>query len=51
MPIPIKIEKCPIIEAIAEIRFIPIVPVNAVLGLIYSVLKDTFGKHEDLPLL
>lgn len=49
--IPISIEKCPIFEAIFEIRFEPNIPGDAVFGLVYSAFKDEFTKTVPLPIL
>lgn len=38
-------------DAVAEIRFSSSIPNDAVIGLVYSTLKSTFGKPENLPIL
>ncbi len=51
-PYPCKIEPCPIISASFEIRFETIdVPVEAVFGMFYNILKDEFSKHDPLSIL
>jgi uncharacterized protein (TIGR04255 family) len=47
--IPIKIENCPIEEAIFEIRFTTNIPKNAVFGVVYSVVKEDLPKLQELP--
>ena len=51
MALPKSIDPCPIIEAVAEIRFDPNVPKEAVFGILYSVVKDKYNKFEELPIL
>ncbi len=51
MILPKKINPCPIIDALVEIRFIPNTHPNAVFGLIYSALQDSFPDVENLPIL
>ena len=51
MKIPRKINPCPIIEAIVEIRFEPNVPPDAVFGVIYNEFKNEYTKVEKLPIL
>lgn len=48
--IPSKLNLCPIIESVFEIRFDSDFDANIVFALIYSVLKDDFPKVESLPL-
>lgn len=50
MKIPIKLNLCPIIESVFEIRFDSSLDANIVFALIYSKLKDDFPKVETLPL-
>lgn len=47
--IPNKLKKCPLLEAIVEIRFESNYPDGSIIGILYSKLKDTFGKYEELP--
>lgn len=51
MNLPIKIEKCPIVDAILEIRFTSNIYSSAVFGLIYNVLKEKYPNIEKLPIL
>ncbi len=49
--LPIKIDPCPIIEAIFEIRFESSLPGDAIFGIIYNQFKDEFQPVEQLPIL
>jgi uncharacterized protein (TIGR04255 family) len=51
MQIPKKITPCPILEAIAEIRFEPEEPDDAIFGIIYNQFKKSFPEIEKLPIL
>lgn len=51
MKIPKKINPCPIIEAIVEIRFNSDMPSDAIFGVIYSEFKNEYPKFENLPIL
>ncbi len=51
MRIPQKIDPCPIIEAIIEIRFMANVHPSAVFGLIYNEFKTEFSDFNKLPIL
>lgn len=51
MDIPTKITPCPIVEAIAELRFVTNLPDDAVFGVIYNKFHNEFGKPEKLPVL
>lgn len=52
MSLPRNIERCPIIDALVEIRFETALNPNAVFGLIYGALMDDYpGKVENLPIL
>lgn len=51
MRLPKKIEVCPIVDTIVEIRFTTNIHSNAVFGLIYNQLKEDFSKVEKLPIL
>lgn len=51
MKIPRKINPCPIIEAIVEIRFEANIPPDAVFGMIYNEFKTEYPKLEKLPIL
>ena len=50
MKIPTKLNLCPIIESVFEIRFDSVLDANIVFALIYGKLKDDFPKVETLPL-
>lgn len=50
MKIPTKLNLCPIIESVFEIRFDSALDANIVFALIYGKLKDDFPKVETLPL-
>lgn len=51
MKIPQKIDPCPIVESLCEIRFQPSYPSDAIFGLIYKSMKDDFDSFEKLPIL
>lgn len=51
MDIPKKIDPCPIVEAIVELRFDSSLPNDAVFGVIYNQFKDEFEKVGKLPIL
>ena len=51
MDIPTKITPCPIVEAIAELRFVTNLPDDAVFGVIYNKFHDEFEGPEKLPVL
>lgn len=51
LKIPKKIFPCPIAEAIAEIRFQPKCPRDAVFGIAYAKLGSSFKKTEPLAIL
>lgn len=51
MTLPIRIDPCPIIDALVEIRFSTKIHPNAVFGLFYNALQDDFEKVENLPIL
>jgi uncharacterized protein (TIGR04255 family) len=51
MRTPKRLGRNPIIDAIAEVRFSSSIPNDAVIGLVYSKVEDTFGKPENLPVL
>ncbi len=50
MRLPLKVEVCPIVDAVVEIRFSSDVPAGAMLGLIYRQLTE-FTNAEQLPIL
>ena len=47
--IPKKLNKCPLVDVIFEIRFNPIVPPEVVFPMIYSRISNDFGPIESLP--
>jgi len=50
--IPNKIDRCPINEAVLEIRFSSNYPVDAIFGALYAKIKDVFDKEvTPLPIL
>lgn len=50
--LPKKIEPCPIVEAVVEIRFSSMLPSEAVFGVIYNQIADDFSKTVNkLPIL
>lgn len=51
MTFPKKIEVCPIVDSVVEIRFSADIFANAVFGLIYSKLQKDFPKAQKLPIL
>jgi uncharacterized protein (TIGR04255 family) len=51
MKLPKNISPCPISEAVAEVRFEPNVPTDAVFGIVYQALKRDFAEVEPLPIL
>jgi len=51
MKIPKRINPCPIIEAIVEMRFESILPPDAVFGVIYNEFKNEYTKVDKLPIL
>lgn len=51
LELPKSIEKCPIIDALVEIRFDTSVPSSAIFGIIYNELKDKYKNVENLPIL
>lgn len=51
MDIPTKITPCPIVEAIAELRFVTTLPDDAVFGVIYNKFHNEFDETEKLPVL
>jgi len=47
--LPTKISPCPIIEAIAEVRFQSNIPHSVLPGMIYAAIRDRFPTQQDLP--
>jgi uncharacterized protein (TIGR04255 family) len=50
MRLPNKINPCPIVESIIELRFEPEVPDDAIFGLIHREINDEY-EHQKLPIL
>lgn len=48
---PKRLNKNPLIDAIAEVRFSSNVPPDTIVGLVYGAIKDDFGAPEPLPIL
>lgn len=51
MPLPKQINPCPINQAVVGIRFNSPLPPDAVFGVVYNKLKDTYKSFEQLPIL
>jgi len=52
MPLPVKIDPCPIADTGFEVRFTPAMPPSAVFGIVYTALKNTHPSEvEQLPIL
>lgn len=51
MELPKKIDPCPIVDAIIEIRFSTNIHPSAVFGVIYNEFKDKYPTVEKLPIL
>lgn len=51
MELPRKIDPCPIVDAIIEIRFSTNIHPSAVFGVIYNEFKDKYPTVEKLPIL
>lgn len=51
MKLPKKLDPCPIVDAILEVRFSSKINPNAVFGVIYNTLQKEFPKVETLPIL
>lgn len=49
--LPKEIENCPIVDAVAEIRFQSKVNPSVIFGIIYSVLQKDFKNIQNLPIL
>jgi len=50
--LPKKIEECPIKEAVFEIRYFSECPVDAIFGILYAAIKDSFTEEPvSLPVL
>jgi len=51
MGIPKKIDNCPIVDSVVELRFKSSIFPNAVFGLIFKALQKDFSKVDKLPIL
>jgi uncharacterized protein (TIGR04255 family) len=51
LPLPKRIDPCPIVDALVEVRFTPNIPEDAILGVLYESLAGEFPKVENLPAL
>ena len=51
MSLPKQITPCPINQAVVEIRFNSTLPPDAVFGVVYNKLKDSYKTAEQLPIL
>lgn len=51
MQLPKKINPCPIEEAIVEVRFESSLPAEAVFGVVYNALNNSYPNLETLPIL
>jgi uncharacterized protein (TIGR04255 family) len=51
MILPKQINPCPINQAVVEIRFDSSLPTDAVFGVVYNKLKDSYKNAERLPIL
>ena len=51
MEIPKKIDSCPIVDSVVELRFSSNIFPNAVFGVIFKCLQNDFPKVEKLPIL
>lgn len=49
--LPKKINPCPIIEAVVELRFDSSFPHDAIFGIIYNAFREDYPKVEELPIL
>jgi len=51
MRLPVKITPCPIREANIELRFESNVPTDAVFGIVYSAVKNSYGDPTPMPIV
>jgi len=49
--LPIRINPCPIVEAVVEIRFSSLLPGEAIYGILYSKIGGMFKSSSNLPIL
>ena len=48
--LPVKIDHCPIVEAILELRFITSESWRTLPGLLFAHIRDRYPEQRDLPL-
>ncbi len=51
MKTPKRLKKNLLIDVVAEVRFESQIPPDAIVGLVYSAMKEEFGAPESLPIL
>lgn len=51
MTLPKKINPCPIVDSILELRFATSFPHDAIFGIVYNAFKSDYPKYESLPIL
>lgn len=49
--IPLRLKKCPLLETVFEVRFVPQVQDEVVISEIYLLVKDKLGSYNDLPIM
>jgi uncharacterized protein (TIGR04255 family) len=49
MKIPKRINPCPIIDSVVELRFESEFPTDAIFGVIFAAVKNDYGKFQKLP--
>ncbi len=49
--LPTNIEPTPLVEAVVDVRFLPLIPPAAVFGFVYGLIKDQYGQVSPLPVL
>jgi uncharacterized protein (TIGR04255 family) len=49
--LPKKVDPCPILQAIVELRFDSTLPNDAIFGIIYKEFQDDYPNVEELPIL
>ena len=51
MQLPKKITPCPIEEVVVEIRYESLLPAEAIFGVVYNALNNSYPNLEPLPIL
>ncbi len=51
MKLPTNIDPAPLIEAVMDVRFEPLIPPAAVFGFVYGLISDRYGEPSALPIL